>query len=164
MSVAGNYDSVHYSAHFNFIQDFRETFANDGLCAMELINNAADAWQGLTRIEKNKFKRKQYLAARKDELNRVKNGESMSVLWEQQKKEIRELALRGQSNYSTGRSSFDGEITILRETGTSSMVTGTSSRGTIPRCSKINPVYAASWACSWASVVQSSMPRNNYFK
>ncbi|XP_022209098.2 uncharacterized protein LOC111065300 [Drosophila obscura] len=118
MSVAGNYDSVHYSAHFNFIQDFRETFANDGLCAMELINNAADAWQGLTRIEKNKFERKQYLAARKDELNRVKNGESMSVLWEQQKKEFRELALRGQSNYRVkygevkfrwGNNNFEGD-------------------------------------------------------
>ncbi|XP_026847160.1 uncharacterized protein LOC113566304 [Drosophila persimilis] len=90
---------VSNSAHLNFIQDFREAFGNDGMYAFELINKAADAWQGLTPAEKLQFEREQYLAARTADLERVKRGESAGLLWAQQKKAFRKLAKRGQAKY-----------------------------------------------------------------
>ncbi|XP_002134306.2 uncharacterized protein [Drosophila pseudoobscura] len=91
---------VSNSDHLNFIQDFREAFGNDGMYAFELINKAADAWQGLTPTEKLQFEREQYLAARIADLERVRRGESKGLVWAQQKKAFRKLAKRGQAKYT----------------------------------------------------------------
>ncbi|XP_017136061.1 uncharacterized protein LOC108151746 [Drosophila miranda] len=90
---------VSNSAHLNFIHDFREAFGDDGMYAFELINKAADAWQGLTPKEKLQFEKEQYLAARRAEMERVKRGESAGLVWAEQKKAFRKLAKRGQAKY-----------------------------------------------------------------